>query len=342
MNLHDDHRPHNGCIWDSNESRAWCPTQIDPETGLHKKSDRDYCTSSCPLDCRRPLLQCDNRCQSYHLPCNGTCDYLDEFHGLDYFQSCFGTCELALISDYRDWQCHDSCIPLNQPCGDKCAMKSQQLTCGGQCEFTPVSVWTCDRECIETNIPCRSKCPDEFWKCPTENKCIPLKYVCNDDNMGRPPSPSSGSSDTDRPSLFNVDELSCTNQMHHVREICENPDWNTTNVCAELDMVPCSGIRSGQCVYPARKCDGIYDCMDRTDESNCPEKVQNFTIDWHMLDLSKPCNVSGMNGNGMTCGDDCVPNIFWCNSDPKYDYSCSLAKLNSLELCSNSTFWQGN
>ena len=39
--------------------------------------------------------------------------------------------------------------------------------------------------------------------------------------------------------------------------------------CDDATQFQCS---DGQCIYSSQKCDGHYNCNDRSDEVNCPRK----------------------------------------------------------------------
>ena len=49
--------------------------------------------------------------------------------------------------------------------------------------------------------------------------------------------------------------------------MCEDPAWRGARCGA--GKIRCWGARPGQCIDEEHVCDGVYDCIDRSDESYC-------------------------------------------------------------------------
>ena len=110
-----------------------------------------------------------------------------------------------------------------------------------------------------------------------------------------------------------------------------------------------------QLIDPGRFCDGVLDCIDRSDESGCKKKYVEFDIE-----LFKTCIVNDKNnyknhtknGNsGFQCGSDiCLDWNIWCNLEKdqsmRYDkqliYICPqiIVNIENRQLCSNFAFWK--
>ena len=73
---------------------------------------------------------------------------------------------------------------------------------------------------------------------------------------------------TDTSHICDGNEIHCSDGSDEARSLCENPAWVKVP-CSEPMHFRCQGHRPGQCVAIWRMCDGVYDCVDRSDESGC-------------------------------------------------------------------------
>ena len=65
--------------------------------------------------------------------------------------------------------------------------------------------------------------------------------------------------------------LANTSSSITYRQLCEDPAWNgLKGVQIMSDYFHCKGHRPSQRVVSMGKCDGAYDCIDRSDEAECP------------------------------------------------------------------------
>ena len=102
-------------------------------------------------------------------------------------------------------------------------------------------------------------------------------------------------------------------------------------------------------------CDGIINCIDRTDESNCFE-----TTSKPYKDVFEDCKVNKTNNyknyaavdvDGFRCGTYCLDTNIWCNPNglllnedlEQLSVVCHdlVDQVGNPILCSNSTFWNG-
>ena len=109
-----------------------------------------------------------------------------------------------------------------------------------------------------------------------------------------------------------------------------------------------------QFVPESSKCDGLIDCIDRTDESNCVKPTSK-----PYEDIFEDCRVNGSNNFhnyanegdlGFQCGSQfCLDTNIWCNGNgfqEKKDLHLLSAicprlidQIRNPILCSNRTFW---
>ena len=101
-------------------------------------------------------------------------------------------------------------------------------------------------------------------------------------------------------------------------------------------------------------CDGLYDCIDRTDESNCLQpnfkEYQDVFENCIVNEKNNYKNHAILNDYGFKCGRDyCLDTDIWCNTNVflQKDDLQHLSKfcqdlvdqIKNHALCSNQTFW---
>ena len=109
-----------------------------------------------------------------------------------------------------------------------------------------------------------------------------------------------------------------------------------------------------QLIDPGRFCDGVLDCIDRSDESGCMTNTVKFGIEYF-----KACIVNGTNNyknhakngkSGFQCGSEfCLDWDIWCHlekdqsmrDDKKLISICPqiISQIENRQFCSNFTFW---
>ncbi len=137
------------------------------------------------------------------------------------------------------------------------------------------------------------------------------------------------------------------------RKVCERPEGLATAKC-ELPKIRCTGHRK-QCVNRDSICNGVLDCMDRSDESNCGRIDKDFdptSFKECTVDASNNYKELGtLNNSGFKCGRDvCLDQKYWCSIEyRKSDWvdntlkeKCEniLDQLHNERMCRNSTFWR--
>lgn len=217
--------------------------------------------------------------------------------------------------------------------------KSQQFTCNsGECISL---MWKCDgsNDCSDGSDEgesCTEKtCDDEKqFKCNSTGRCIPKEYICDGDEdcqSGEDENPPEGCANITRST--NVLGGCSPHQFQCRNGICLSPEWVCDNEkdCSEgededncpaaekcdennSDGQPCSQIicddnqfkcNNGRCISSNRKCNGMNDCGDLSDEAeNVCGKDKYCTADTEFLCKNNVCVNETLLCNGENdCGD---------------------------------------
>ena len=123
----------------------------------------------------------------------------------------------------------------------------------------------------------------------------------------------------------------------------------------DIDWELCSNKRM---IFNSNKCNRLFDCLDRSDESNCQQLLEDSNT---YLPISCVVNVqnnyhnhSELGNEGFQCGQNaCLDTNYWCNKN-KFSTRFSRAIIENLKsecksllglidndiFCKNQTFWQ--
>ena len=96
---------------------------------------------------------------------------------------------------------------------------------------------------------------------------------------------------------------------------CRNA--NVTN-CDYYDTTPCTGAIPGQCILQARYGNGLYNCVDRSDETFPTRHSDTTALDNQTIILTQ-CTAKYGN-NGIECNGVCKPVGEWCQTE--YNSPC--------------------
>lgn len=216
-------------------------------------------------------------------------------------------------------KCGDICLSFKKSCNGVCKEKSAAsfVDVGGDCIDESLT-WMCNGKNIFKRDICNGTCykseDESYLECPKLDKCALPSGFCND---------------------YFTSNI-CPNNQQLSREVCEKIN-NVPQENLELDQQFCSGNRKSQVFFRYTICDGIFDCMDRSDESNCFNK--DHTSDPSVL---KHCS-NDFVVNGFYCNEDCVSIEEWFRKSTNFKYRKSCPEIyntiNTRELKMNVTFW---
>lgn len=124
------------------------------------------------------------------------------------------------------------------------------------------------------------------------------------------------------------------------------------NLCHSNDYLKCK--KKDQFIFASSWCDGVIDCIDRTDESNCfkttPKPFKDVFIDCTVNESNNYKNYADPGDYGFKCGDVyCLDTLLWCNTNgfrenENLEYLAAICpdlinQIGNPILCSNQTFW---
>ena len=91
-------------------------------------------------------------------------------------------------------------------------------------------------------------------------------------------------------------------------------------------------------VTRVKYCDGVYQLINRSDESEQVCGVEDTVLGESKvnLNLHSPCL---SDEEGLLCADECIPYQSWCSSGTEFITNCGLY-LQSPSVCRNNTFWE--
>ncbi|XP_019639146.1 PREDICTED: uncharacterized protein LOC109481108 [Branchiostoma belcheri] len=290
--------------------------------------------AACP-EKRRRMCNGDVGCYSPIRVCDGErncgADTEDERDCLD---SCIFHAKRDEFLTRELVQCRDlkGCVKITNVCDGKkdCSDGSDEIRCDEVCES--IGYWPCRSslppfpKCISRQERCdrHANCrdfSDEMdcglarpcegrweWKCPGENTCLPDMFVCNTVLEC-----SNGEDEKHCDGVLH-DYLCSTGECSSSFFFCDDStlfgcsNWEDEQGCGDFSLyICCPGItceETHKCGGPLWiDCDGLPDCLDFTDETNCASTkcvdTQITSSDFKRISISQYCD-----GN-----DDCRTGI---------------------------------
>ena len=94
-----------------------------------------------------------------------------------------------------------------------------------------------------------------------------------------------------------------------------------------------------ECQYAIKENNGVFDNIGRGDEKSLT-LVQSSPVIYSEL---QHCNNTEFGQPGLTCGDFCELDFYWCREDVTRDCHTNRTQftINNAGLCGNTTFWSG-
>jgi hypothetical protein len=317
-----------------------CKNIEEPCNGVCHDQDDIVCNGTCISE--EDTWDCDGECKYNWLPCNGVChNQNDTFcDGMcvpkERYWNCDGECKYnwqpcnGACADQEKWECSGQCVDIHIPCNGVC--REGYNLCGGEC-FPKEKQWDCNGECQSLYYPCNGMCPtlgnvshiqESYLKCPKYELCFLLTEMCNASKKIRKGS------------------TICFGDIYFSNKLCDR--FPHTDKIVGCDEAMCK--KAKQCIEENKICNGVIDCIDRSDESLCPENTIS-NIDFSIF---TECE-NKYQQKGFKCGNACISYANWCknyNSEKilkdlkitESDCPMLLKTLNNEKLCQNFTFWK--
>ena len=172
--------------------------------------------------------------------------------------------------------------------------------------------------------------PYEWW-CQTLSKCIPLNVSCDEmchynpsygDNLENFTQINIPTYCKDRKEcIIRLDICNLSSPSYDgcliSKEVCTNHLFMSRKCSNPSRSVQCEGHWMGQCILKSRWMDGIYDCLDRSDEPLEEElELASNPFEFHKYNLSECTTEDGQ--HGLFCEVEirehtsCIPFSEWC------------------------------